>query len=306
MGKCDLLLIDGKNLLFRVGHSFRDLTYVDDETGAEIAIGAVYGFLRVLTAIHKNWGGVPIICWECQRAQNFRRDIYPEYKIKDSSDIEMEYWVDSLRIQMGRVQRLLGQLGVRQAYCDRHEADDVMATLANKMSKAGNKVVIYTNDADLLQAVRPGVRLVQPKKKGEDVWDEDRIRLEFGIEAAQFLDIKALTGCNSDGVPGVRGIGEKRALELIQEFGTVDNVLVAAIDPKNDDHKLKRNLGLVRGNQDVVERAKLLVKLRDEVTLSWLPRDRNFKAFKATILNKWKFNFFSSPNKLGDLLALGE
>jgi DNA polymerase-1 len=296
-------LIDGKNLLFRVGHSFRDLTCVDSDTKQEVSVGAIYGFLRVLTSIHKNWGGVVIICWECQRADNFRRDIFPEYKAKESNDIEVEYWVDSLRIQMERLQGMLTILGVRQAYSERHEADDVMATLATRMSGPGRTVVIYTNDADLLQAVQPNVLLVQPKRKGEDVWDVERIRAEYEIEPGQFLDIKSLTGCNSDNVPGVRGIGEKRALELIYEFGSVNSVLEASLDC--DDHKLKRILGMVRDSHEIIKRARKLVKLHDDVKLLWLPRERDVPKFKDEILRRWKFNHFASPSKMYDLTQLG-
>jgi DNA polymerase-1 len=104
------------------------------------------------------------------------------------------------------------------------EADDVVGTIAAQGVQAGLDVVVVTLDNDLVQLVQPGVRvyMYRPYQKDYVLYDDEAVRARFGFDPPRMVDYKALVGDTSDNIPGVRGIGEKGALALIQQYGTVD------------------------------------------------------------------------------------
>ena len=125
-----------------------------------------------------------------------------------------------------RLNRFLSHAGI----CNRREADDLIATYAKIIIKAGAKVTIISSDKDLMQLYKKGVRIFDPMKN-KFISEED-IFTKFGVDASKVIDVQSLAGDSSDNVPGVPGIGVKTAAELINKYGTLEKLLKSADEIK--------------------------------------------------------------------------
>ena len=135
---------------------------------------------------------------------------------------------EDLACQLPLLKELLTHLGYRIVTCEGYEADDILGTFAAACTRAGEECVIATGDRDSLQLVGPhvSVRLAFTKAGQPQavLYDEEKIREEYGVSPPQLLDIKALMGDSSDNIPGVAGIGQKGAASLIQTYGSIQQI----------------------------------------------------------------------------------
>jgi 5'-3' exonuclease len=215
------LLVDGRNLLWRAAQANDSLSVkIKRRT---ILTGGIYGFLMSLLAVHQRYGGKVIVAWEGRN--NFRFDLFKGYKPRVVTK-EREAWVESLDDQQSRLQIILARAGVYQYAGEGCEADDVMATLA---ATRKGKVIIYTMDSDLRQCVNRRVQVVSAGFKGDTTYEEAQVLKRHGVKPSQIADLKALMGDHSDGIPGVRGIGEKTAAKLLQAHESLSQVIKSAI-----------------------------------------------------------------------------
>ena len=221
--KKHLLIVDGMALLFRsffASAAMQQFIRLEDGTPSN----GVQGFARhVLTAQNLFKPTHIAVCWD-MGAHTFRNDLFDGYKAnRPAPPTEMEPQFDMAK----EVSEMLGwqNFGVRGV-----EADDLIGSMVAKWKDEAD-ITIISGDKDLLQLLNPSTTIAFTKKgyTEYDVYTYDRFKEEYAIEPAQFAEVKAFMGDSSDGYPGVKGIGPKTALQLIQTHGSIDGV-IAAID----------------------------------------------------------------------------
>ena len=247
-------LIDGSAQLHRAYFAIKGLA-----TTRGLPTNAVYGFTTMLRKLYEDeepeWVG---ISFDLPGA-TFRHEQYTEYK---ATRRRMD---DDLAVQLPYVSRVCEVFGLPRLDVAGFEADDVIATLAFQAVSRGLKVVVVSGDKDLLQLVSDDVLVISPGREGADstLYDRKKVEERWGVPPERVVDVLALVGDSVDNVPGVPGIGDKGARDLIREFGTLEGVLENA-------EKVKRNAyreGLLAHRQDAIL-SKQLVVLRTDVPVT--------------------------------------
>ena len=222
-----LFLIDGYALIYRAFFALlqRPLSTSRGEN-TSIAWG-VANFLKRLLSTHQP----ELLAWVHDSGATFRDELYPDYKAtreKLADDLQADFDQG-----LERVLQLLAAYGIPVLTAEGFEADDVIGTMAKKGVEAGYNVVIVSGDKDFQQLVRPGVWLLNPGRGGPASVEESWVGMEnasvrLGVPPERVIDYLALVGDSSDNVPGVKGIGEKGAIELITQYGSLENILAHA------------------------------------------------------------------------------
>jgi len=248
-------LIDGSGYIFRAYYALPPLSRKSDG----LPTGAISGFCSMLfklledsrsdDSIHKPTHFAVI--FDSAR-KNFRNDIYKEYKANRSEA------PDDLVPQFEYIRKSVKAFNLPSVELINYEADDLIATYAKQINKAGAKATIISSDKDLMQLVSNNVRLYDPMKS--KVLGEKEVIEKFGVKPNQVIDVQALAGDSADNVPGVPGIGIKTASELINKYKDLDNLLKKSHEiPQN-----KRRETLL-ANKDKALLSKQLVTLKDDV-----------------------------------------
>lgn len=225
MPKPKLYLLDAMALLHRAWHAVPPLTNAEGTV-----VNAVYGVLSIVMKLRAEHEHERMIaCWDTA-APTFRHEAYTEYKA------HREEQPDELYAQIPLLEEGLHDLGIESVSLDGYEADDVIGTLAMQAVARGYDVVIVSGDKDLFQLLRPGISVLTFKKGVTEtaLVDELALKTEYGLTPEQFLEYKIMRGDPSDNIPGIKGIGEKGATTLLQTYGTLERVMVAAHDPASD------------------------------------------------------------------------
>jgi DNA polymerase I len=214
------LLFDGHAIIYRAYHAFPDL---NDPSG--LLVNAVYGFTRIiLTAIQDYEPAFIAVAFD-HPTPTFRHTDFAEYKA------HREEMPDDLKPQIEIIKRVVTSLNIPQFEVPGFEADDLIGTLsAQAETHTDLATVIVTGDRDAFQLVSDKVHVWMPGRgKGsvDTEYDADGVLSKMGVTPAQIIDLKALMGDSSDNIPGVRGIGPKTAIALIQAFGTLEKVYEA-------------------------------------------------------------------------------
>jgi DNA polymerase-1 len=243
-----LVVIDGANAIYRAFFAIPNLRAPDGTP-----TGAAYGFVTMLIKVLREEKPTHIVIASDPPGGSFRRELYPEYKAGRDAQPE------DLTIQFPIVAELCSAFGVRMLEVPKFEADDVIATLV-ETAPQGAEVCIVSTDKDLMQLVRPGVEMLD-SGKGRRI-DSAAVEERFGVPPEQLLDVRALVGDPSDNIPGVKGIGEKGAAKLIQEFGSLDRLL-----EKADQVKAKRAREGLQAHADDALLSRELSTLRSDVPL---------------------------------------
>ncbi len=212
-----LLVIDGNSILNRAYYGIKALTTKDGQY-----TNAIYGFLTTLLKLLGECEPDHVAAAFDLKAPTFRHKAFSGYKANRKG------MPAELASQLEPLKELLRLLGYRIVTCEGFEADDILGTLAAECTKQGCECVIATGDRDSLQLVSDNVsvRLAATKfgKPEVTLYDEDKIKEVYGVSPKQLIDIKAIQGDSSDCIPGVAGIGQKGAGELITKFGSLDGV----------------------------------------------------------------------------------
>ncbi|MBO4626032.1 MAG: DNA polymerase I [Alphaproteobacteria bacterium] len=247
-----LTLIDGNSLLFRAYYGVHSRLTRRDGTPT----GAVYGFFNmVLPILASAKPNDSFACIFDASRISFRQDIYPEYK-SNRTDTPEDLLAQGIMIRTG-----LADMGVPVLCIPGVEADDVIATLA--ATNTTDKTRIITSDKDLMQLINDRIFLYDGMKSQEV--HEPQVLEKFGVRPDQVIDVQSLMGDSTDNVPGVRGIGPKKAAELINRFDTLDNLYAHIDDIENE-----RTRNLLRENRDMAYISKQLVTLKQDVNLDGL------------------------------------
>jgi len=248
-------LVDGSGYIFRAYYALPPLSRKSDG----LPTGAVSGFCSMLfklleearsdNSIHKPTHFAVI--FDSAR-KNFRNDIYSEYKANRAEAPE------DLAPQFEYIRKSVKAFNLPSIELLNYEADDLIATYAKKIIKAGAKVTVISSDKDLMQLVSNDIRLYDPMKS--KVLGEKEVIEKFGVKPNQVIDVQSLTGDTSDNIPGVPGIGIKTASELINKYKTLDALLKKA----NEIPQNKRRETLL-ANKDKALLSRKLVTLKDDV-----------------------------------------
>lgn len=236
-----LLLIDGNSLMNRAYYGLSGRARLTSPEG--VPTGAIMTFLNMLLQLQKTYEPTHWLVAFDRAEPTFRHLKYSEYKAKRSQ------MPDDLVIQMHKIKEILDDMNVSRVERAGFEADDLLGTFACQGEAAGMDVFIVSGDKDCFQLISDKIKIVLPTTKGgkssQDLYDRDAFVERYGIEPQQFVDVKALMGDPSDNIPGVKGIGEKSALKLIAEFGSLQ-AIYEQIDALKGAQKEK----LIDGEQD--------------------------------------------------------
>ncbi|MGD9861839.1 MAG: 5'-3' exonuclease H3TH domain-containing protein, partial [Pseudodonghicola sp.] len=221
---CHLHLIDGSAFIFRAFHALPPLTRKSDG----LPIGAVSGFCNMLQKYVEDATGddapTHVAVVFDKGSHTFRNDLYDLYKAN------REEMPEALRPQIPLTRRATEAFNIPCKELAGYEADDIIATLAVQARAAGGRVTIISSDKDLMQLVGGGVEMLDAMKNRRI--DRDGVLEKFGVYPERVVDVQALAGDSVDNVPGAPGIGIKTAALLINEFGSLEELLDRAEEIK--------------------------------------------------------------------------
>ncbi len=250
-----LVVLDALGLAYRAYYAFigRPLTNSRGENTS-----AIFGFSNTALKLRRDLApDLWALAWDGP-GPTFRHDMYPDYKAHRPP------MPDDLAAQLTPIEELAQAIGLPVIEKPGMEADDVMATLAHRAAAAGYEVILVTGDKDMLQVVNERVTVLAPQGKGEDLkrMDTAAVHEKWGVGPEHIRDVLALMGDSSDNIPGVPGVGEKTAVELMKQFGSLDvlyerldEVKKPALKKKLEEHRalalLSRELATVRHDLDL-------------------------------------------------------
>lgn len=281
-----VFLLDSYGLIFREYYAFfsHPLTNSKGEN-----VSALFGVFRNMSILLKNFSPKYFIAAMESRTPTFRHEQFAEYKATRAKT------PDDLKAQFPMIEECFGVLGIPVVRADGFEADDVIATIAKKCDEAGRHCVILSSDKDLQQLVNENIHILRPDKT--KTWSQlgaDDILSEWGVESEKLLDLLSLMGDTADNVPGVSGVGQKTAVKLIQEYGSLESILENA-------RNIKGSLGeKLRNGKDDAIFSKKLISLRTDVPLS---DEYSAEKIPALSLN---FKKFADEMRARELPALGK
>jgi len=255
-----VLLIDGNSFCYRAFYAIRSLS-----TSTGRPTNAIYGFVTMLNKLLAEYKPQYLAVAFDVKGPTFRHKRFTDYKI------HRKPMPDELSVQFPTIKKILKAYRISVFEKEGYEADDIIATLVKGLSDAGPaagglEILLVTGDKDMLQLVSNTVKVVSPHKDNL-ILDEAWVRKRFGVSPEKITEIMALAGDASDNIPGVPGIGEAGAIELIKRFGTLDEVLanVDKIANKGKQRRIRESTGLARMSRQ-------LCQLESNVPLSELPQ----------------------------------
>src|SRR5262249_15652752 len=262
-----LILVDAHSLIYRAFFALPPMS-----TSGGVVTNAAYGFTSMLAIVLANRPEYAIAAFDVARP-TFRSREYAEYKVGRRP------MPDDLRPQLDLVRKLLDSLSIPMHGVEGYEADDVIGTLALKANDLGVAVTIVSGDLDCLQLVSDGIEALVPRRGITDtmIYGPDQVRQRYGFEPRQLIEYKALRGDTSDNIPGVPGVGDKTAAQLVQQFGSIENML-----DNLDQLKEGRVRTALAANADQIRLGKRMVTIQTDVPVAldldragWLRYDAN-------------------------------
>jgi DNA polymerase I len=250
-----LYLVDGSSYIHRAFHAVRNLS-----NSKGLPTNAIFGFSRMLLKLLGDKKPAHIAVVFDAKGPTFRHALYDQYKATRPPAPE------DLVAQFPYIRAIVQGLGLAMIEKEGYEADDIIGTLAKLGEEQGYKIIVVTGDKDFRQIISPSVALWDTMK--DKVTGYETFRSEYGLEPEQMIDVMGLSGDSSDNIPGVPGVGEKTAIDLVKQFGTLERVLENSQNIKKA--KLKENLA--RAREDALL-SKKLVTLDLHVPLDQGPED---------------------------------
>ncbi len=277
-----ICLIDGSGYVFRAFYGLPPLTAPDGTP-----VNAVYGFINMFLKLTTKIGcDYNLVLFDAKR-QNFRNNIFPEYKATRREIPE------ELIPQFPIIREAVQALNLNCLEMEGFEADDLIATYARLALEKGMKAVVVSADKDLMQLIRPGVEFYDPIK--DKFFTPEEVKEKFGVYPDKVVDVQALSGDSTDNVPGVPGIGPKTAAELVNTFGSLEKVLAHAAEIKQS----KRRETLL-ANLDNARVSLELVRLCSTVSVEKKPEDYPCRCPEQETVEEFatKYGFNSLKSRL--------
>ena len=285
-----LLAIDGNSIINRAYYGIRLLSTKDG-----LFTNAILGFLNILMKVEDEIKPDAVAIAFDMKGPTFRHEMYDDYKA------DRKGMPEELAQQLPMLQELLGYLGYNIIMKQGYEADDILGTLAQTCKDNGNQCVIATGDRDSFQLIGDGVSVrLAYTKRGQpeaDLIDEHYIKEKYGMTPNQLIDMKALMGDPSDNIPGVKGVGEKTALSLIQDYGSIDYIY-ENFDDLELRPAVRRNLA---AEKDIAYMCRELTVIDTNV-----PIDANFEQYvKQPVDNNKAYPFMAKLELFSQMERLG-
>ncbi len=284
-----LFLIDSMAYIFRAFYAIPSNMHAQDGTPSN----AAFGFIKAIEKILKDFKPTHICAVMDTGSKTFRNELYPEYKANRKECPE------DLKPQFELILTYLKLRGIPVLSLANYEADDVIGTLAKRATASGMESVICTGDKDLMQLVDDSTFICQTHK--ENLWvDAPMVKELMGVRPDQIIDFLAITGDSSDNVPGLPGLGEKSAIALLEQFGSLEAMLA-----NPDAITKKKQQETVREKADLARLSKVLVSLSNDLPLPLTPAELVPGEADFDGLRTWygSMNFRAIVNDLDKMLA---
>ncbi len=244
-----LVLVDGSNYVFRAFYAIRDLS-----NSKGFPTNAIYGFTTMLMKLRRDFNPQYLAIAFDLKGPTFRHEVFESYKA------HRKPVPDSLLPQIPAIKEIVRAFSIPILEQQGTEADDVIGTLARRYAEEGLRVIIVSGDKDLMQLVTDDIIMVDTMK--DKTYDKAAVKERFGVEPEKIPEILGIMGDTSDNIPGIPGVGPKGALALIEEFGTVDEVIEnvekimngrvkKAVAEFADQARLSRRLAEIRIDVDI-------------------------------------------------------
>ena len=238
------IIIDGSSIFYRAFYAMPNLTAPSGEP-----TGAITGFANVLVKLLREFSpNYAAVALDTSR-KTFRTEIFADYKGGRAKT------PDELFAQLAMLEEFAAVMGIKTLAAPNFEADDIIGTLAAQASEDFS-VDIVTGDRDAFQLINKNTRVLFVKNTNLEIYDEEKFVAEFGFNPALLVDYKGLSGDTSDNIPGVFGIGGKTATKLLQEFGTLENILANA-----EKISSKKSREAVQNNSEIAKLSKKLAQI---------------------------------------------
>ena len=281
----NLMILDGNSIVNRAFYGVRQLTAPDGTP-----TNAVYGFLAILQRILEEQKPDALCVSFDLKAPTFRHKAYEGYKAQRKGMPE------ELALQMPILKEVLDAMGIRRYELEGYEADDILGTASRICEERGWCCTVVTGDKDSLQLVSEKTTVCNVKTRmgqtGVILYTPERFFEEYGFEPKRMVDLKALMGDSSDNIPGVPGVGEKTAMDLVQRYGTIEEIYkdISALDIKEGVRKK-----LAAGEESARKSFWLATILRD-VPLDFKPEenlwDHNYQPGLYELFKRLGFHKF--------------
>lgn len=266
----DVMILDTASLYYRSFYALPSSMTAPDGSPH----GAIRGLLQTVERLRERFHpGTLIAAWDNDWRPDWRVELLASYKTHRLADPTQdgEDEPDDLGPQIGAIHEILTAWGIPVIGMEGFEADDVAGTLSHLAAKGALSTVLVTGDRDFVQLVDETTSVLLTVKGGMDAWpllDTEAVIERFGVSPAQYLDVAALRGDPSDGLPGVPGIGDKTAVRLIQQFGDLAGVQRACRNNPLVKPLTPRLAGLVTDHAEYLAIAKKVSTIRTDVPVS--------------------------------------
>eukprot|EP01091_Cochliopodium_minus_P012877 TRINITY_DN4009_c0_g1_i1.p1 TRINITY_DN4009_c0_g1~~TRINITY_DN4009_c0_g1_i1.p1 ORF type:complete len:1086 (-),score=342.32 TRINITY_DN4009_c0_g1_i1:57-3314(-) len=276
------VLIDSSAIIYKSYHSISADLHKDG-----VKTNAVFGFIRSLLNIMEDLKPIDYIAivGDTSRNTNWRRKFHQKYK-ENRDEVPSD-----LIPQFPIIVEGTNACGIKYISQDTFESDDIIATLSKNAEEKGHKVTIVSPDKDFCQLITPNISLYDPNK---DVYlKRDDVKTKFDVFPEQFIEFQSLSGDKSDNIPGVKGIGPKKAAILLNKFGNIENIY------NKIDEVAKTEKKALLGYKDDLEISRKLVTLVDNVPIPSTLEDLKFTQLNKTTLYNFlkEYNFYAIINK---------
>ena len=270
-----LLLVDGNSIMNRGFYGIN----IGMKNNEGKSTNALYGFLSIL---FKNCEDIKpdylMVAFDSKTGANTRKEMYDGYK-KSRHGMPEE-----LAEQMPEIKEILDDMGVTHIELPDFEGDDIIGTTAKKFASDDVDVWLLSGDRDLFQLLQKNIKILIPRTKmgktETDIYDEKKLKEEYGLTPNGMIELKALMGDSSDEIPGAPGVGPKTATKLLQKFGTINKIYKAIDLPENAaDFKPKVKQSLLE-NKELVELSKKLGTIRLDANVTDNIEEFTFKNWK--------------------------
>lgn len=263
MEKDVIIIIDGNSLMHRAFYALPPLTNRDG-----LHTNVIYGFVNMINKLIEAYKPKYMAIAFDRKEPTFRHKEYAEYKAKR---LKMS---EDMAEQIPYLKNVIDAMNIKRLELEGYEADDIIGTLSKISDNENIKTLIVTGDRDAFQLITDNVHVLMTKKGISEMeeYDRDKLLEKYSITPEQVIDLKGLMGDASDNIPGIPGVGEKTALELLKQFGTVENMLENTENIKKN--KVREN---VENNKDMALLSKKLATIITDAPIDVHIEDCEYK-----------------------------
>jgi DNA polymerase-1 len=268
-----IILVDGHSIAFRAFYALPDTLVTKDGFPTNV----IHGFLMMISKLVKDYESEKIIItWDISK-KTFRTDLYSDYKGNRTSA------PDEFKLQIKVLQKLLDKFNIPQVSKEGFEADDVLGTLSKKLNEQSKDVMIVTGDRDSFQLITDKTNILYTKRGISDtqIFNEKQFIEKYSIKTNQYIEYLALKGDPSDNIPGLPGVGEKTAINLLLKYENISNIYknINDLTPK-----LKETFSV---NRDLLDISKILATIKQDLVID-IPETKTTETifFDDSVINK--------------------